>query len=455
MYARIKRIHFIGIGGTGMCGIAEVLINMGYSVSGSDLRDSEVTNRLSLLGANIFLGHTKQNVAGAHVVVVSSAIGSDNPELLGARELKIPSIPRAEMLAELMRMKYGVAVAGAHGKTTTTSLVAEVLAKGGLDPTIVVGGRLRAIGTNARLGTGEFLVAEADESDGSFLKLSPTIAVVTNIDAEHLDHYSGIDEIKDTFVQFVNRVPFYGAVVACLDDANVQSILPRIEKRVLTYGIRTGADLLAKELRLNGERCGFQVWMADKLLGEVDLKLPGLHNILNSLAAVSVGLELGVDFERVKEALGEFQGVSRRLEVRGRQKGILVIDDYGHHPTEIAAVLDTIRRTMNKRIVVAFQPHRYTRTKALRESFGVCFSQADFVFVTPIYAAGEEPIPGVSSELIVNSVKKTGQKGIELVASLEELTKSLLKFLEDGDVLVTLGAGDIWKTGDEVLKGLA
>jgi len=451
MYTTIRRIHLIGIGGTGMSGIAEVLLNQGYDVSGSDIKHTEVTETLERLGGRIFYSHDPGNLEGAHVVVISSAIRPDNPELLAARERSIPVISRAEMLAELMRQKYGVAIAGAHGKTTTTSMIASVLTHGYLAPTIVIGGRLRSSNRNAKLGTGQFFVAEADESDGSFLRLSPTIAVITTIDEEHLDYYKDINKVKDAFVEFANKVPFYGAAVVCIDDENVRSIVPRITRRVLTYGLDGQADVSAGAISQNGMRVSYKAFLKGELLGEVKLRMPGKHNVYNSLAAVAVGLELRVDFEAIKTALAEFEGVKRRFEIKGESGGITVLDDYGHHPTEIKAVLDTADEIWKGRVVAVFQPHRYTRTVLLRHLFGGAFDACRRVYVTDIYAAGEEPIEGVSSKNIVSEIKKRGKTDVRHEADLKSLLKTLVADLTPGDVVVTLGAGDIWRFGESLL----
>ena len=459
MYGRIGRIHFVGIGGTGMSGIAEVLLNLGYKVSGSDLSSSPVTERLKELGGIIATGHQAENVKGASVVVISSAVGSDNPEVVQARARGIPVIPRAEMLAELMRVKYGVAVAGAHGKTTTTSLVSAVLAAGGLDPTIVVGGRVRALGTNARLGKGDFLVAEADESDGSFLKLSPSIAVITNIDAEHLDYYKGgIAEIRTAFVEFANKVPFYGVVVLCLDDPEIQNVLPRITRRIRTYGRSPQADLVATNVRVektgDGPVTEFDVVERRAPLGKIRLGVIGQHNVLNSLAAVAVGRELEIPFARIQEAIAGFQGVARRFELKGEARGVKVIDDYGHHPTEVRAVLAALKESYAARILVAFQPHRYTRTRDLFEEFGHCFHQADRLFLLPIYAAGEPPIEGVTSELVAEQARNAGHKAVDVLPGPVDLVERIVSEARPGDIVVTLGAGDITKLGELIVKRL-
>ncbi len=407
MYGRTRRIHFIGIGGAGMSGLAEVLLNMGYQVSGSDLRATDITDRIVQRGGRVFVGHAASNVEGAHVVVYSTAVRHDNSELVAARAGQVPVIPRADMLAELMRMKYGVAVGGAHGKTTTTSIIAAVLARGGLDPTIVVGGRLHAIGSNARLGHGEFLVAEADESDGSFLRLSPAVAVVTNIDREHLDHYRDLEDIRSAFVDFANRVPFYGVSVLCVDDPEVRGILARVATRTILYGAQAEAEVRAERVELRPHGSRFRVTAHGQPLGEIELKLPGRHNVLNALAAIAVGLEVEVGVAHIAEALATFPGVSRRFETRGEAAGVRVVDDYAHHPTEVAATL-AAAKGLGGRVLVLFQPHRFSRTQSLRREFGGCFGEADRVWVLDIYAAGESPIAGVSGRTIVESAAAAG-----------------------------------------------
>jgi UDP-N-acetylmuramate--alanine ligase len=454
MYTTIRKMHLIGIGGTGMSGIAEVLLNQGYDVSGSDIKQTEVTETLERLGGRIFYSHDPANLEDAHVVVISSAIHPDNVELLAARERNIPVISRAEMLAELMRLKYGIAIAGAHGKTTTTSMVASVLTHGCLAPTIVIGGRLRATNRNAKLGTGPFFVAEADESDGSFLRLSPTIAVITTIDAEHLDYYKDLDSIKDAFVEFANKVPFYGAAVVCLDDANVRSVIPRITRRVLTYGLNGETDVSATAVTQRGMSVRYKAMFKGELLGEIVLKMPGRHNVYNSLAALTVGLELRVEFDAIKKALHEFEGVRRRFEIKGEVCGVTVLDDYGHHPTEIKAVLDTARTIWKGKVVAVFQPHRFTRTALLADQFGEAFDSCDHLYLTDIYAAGEEPIKGVSSETIAAAVRKRGKVEVTCVAKLSAIQQALGGQVKSGDVVVTLGAGDIWKFGENLLAKL-
>jgi len=453
MYGRSHRIHFVGIGGAGMSGLAEVLLNMGYPVSGSDLKASEITHRLIERGGRVFVGHTASNVEGAQVVVYSTAVRADNPELLAARAAGVPVIPRADMLAELMRMKYGVAVGGAHGKTTTTSLIAAVLARGGLDPTIVVGGRLHALGANARLGYGEFLVAEADESDGSFLRLSPALAVITNIDREHLDHYEDMDDIRAAFLNFANRVPFYGVTVLCVDDPEVRGLLHGVTKRTLLYGTRPEAGVRAEAVELKPHGSRFQVRHDRQALGEIELQIPGRHNVLNALAAVAVGLEVEVGFAHIAEALATFPGVSRRFETRGEAAGVRVVDDYGHHPTEIAATL-AAARGLGGRVLVLFQPHRFSRTEALRREFGGCFAEADHVWVLDIYPAGEAPIPGISAKTIVESAHQQGARHVVEAGLPAAAVAAVVGEARPGDTVLTLGAGDVWKLGDEVLRQL-
>jgi UDP-N-acetylmuramate--alanine ligase len=454
VFKKIRQIHFVGIGGIGMSGIAEVLHNLGYIVSGSDTRESDTTRRLASLGLSVTIGHRAENVGAADVVVRSSAVGHDNAEVAAARERLIPVIQRAEMLAELMRMKYGVAVAGTHGKTTTTSLVATVLARGGLDPTMVIGGRLNALGTNAKLGRGDFLVAEADESDGSFLKLSPTIAVVTTIDAEHLDYYRDLAHIQETFIQFINKVPFYGLAVLCLDQENIQAILPQIEKRYVTYGLRSQADLLARDIRFAGMTSACEVVWKGASLGQLALRVPGLHNVYNALAAVAVGLDLDLPFAVIRDALAEFTGVDRRFQIRGEAQGITVVDDYAHHPAELRATLDAAKSGFGRRVVAVFQPHRYTRTCALLAEFSTAFYQADRLFVTEIYPAGESPIPGVSGRQVAEGAAGHGHKHAAFVADKGELAAAVVSGLQPGDLVLTLGAGDIWRVGEEILERL-
>ncbi|MBA4392429.1 MAG: UDP-N-acetylmuramate--L-alanine ligase [Desulfobacca sp.] len=453
MYPRFQHIHFIGIGGIGMSGIAEVLLNLGYQVSGSDLKETETTSRLQSLGGEICFGHKAEHIQGAEVVVTSSAVRSDNPEVLAAREALLPVIPRAEMLAELMRLKYGIAVAGAHGKTTTTSMVAHVLAHGGLDPTVVIGGKLNSWGTNARLGQGAFLVAEADESDGSFLHLSPSIAVVTNIDLEHLDFYKNLEHIQATFLDFLRRLPFYGLAILCLDDPYLPSLIPKIKKRYRTYGLTAQADIQAREVKQIGLSNQYRLFHAGKEWGEISFNLPGLHNVYNSLAAVAVGFELEIPFQRIQEAFASLEGVQRRFQIRGEFQGATVLDDYGHHPTEIRATLKAVRESWpEKRIVVVFQPHRFSRTKALFDEFTTSFYQADYLLLLPIYPAGEDPIEGIDSEKLLEGIKEKGHHGAKFFPNRNDVIPSLQEILKAGDVLVTLGAGDVWKIGQEIVS---
>jgi UDP-N-acetylmuramate--alanine ligase len=454
MYGKIEKIHFVGIGGIGMSGIAEVLLNLGYKVSGSDLRKSDITERLSALGGEIFYGHARENVAGVDVVVISSAVHDDNPEVVEAKELLIPVIPRAEMLAELMRMKYGIAIAGTHGKTTTTSMISTILGHAGIDPTIVIGGKLNSIGSNARLGQGKFLVAEADESDGSFLKLSPTIAVVTNIDADHLDFYSGIEEIKDTFVEFINKVPFYGLAVLCLDSGNVADIIPKVKKRFITYGLSAQTDFRAADIEMSGNNISFEVYFRGERLGGISFSMPGAHNVLNALATIAVAMELGIPFSKIQEGFKGFGGVGRRFQIKGEIGGIMVVDDYGHHPAEIRATLAAAKGGWDRRLVVVFQPHRYTRTKELFDEFVKSFYDADVLVLTDIYPAGEKPIEGVTSENLGKSIKKHGQKDVTYIPDREAVNDHLQQILEPGDIVLTLGAGNIWQTGEALLKRL-
>ncbi len=455
MYKKSKHIHFVGIGGIGMSGIAELLLNLGYRVSGSDLRSSDITRHLESLGGTVYQGHQADNISGADVVVASTAVASDNPEVAAARNGLIPVVQRAEMLAELMRLKkYGIAIAGSHGKTSTTSLVAAILAEAGLDPTVVVGGKVDCLGgSNARLGDGEFLVAEADESDGSFLKLSSVIEVVTNIDLEHLDYYRDLDHIKETFLRFIGKIPFYGAVILCLDDFNVASLLPQIQRRKITYGLTEQADLYATAIDVHGCVSEFTVYQRGKELGRIRRNSPGRHTIYNSLAAIAVGLELEIEFAVIARALSRFEGVQRRLQIKGEQQGILVVDDYGHHPTEIRATLDAVRDGWpDRRLVVAFQPHRYTRTQGLFDEFTTAFHRADVLVITDIYAASEAPISGVSSEHLLEGIKQHGQRNALYHSDLATLPAYLQNILQEGDLFLTLGAGNITGVGEELLE---
>jgi len=440
-----------------MSGIAEVLINLGYEVSGSDLRDTDITRRLKTLGGTIHVGHDGRWVDKADVVVTSSAVRDDNPEVVAARAAHIPVIPRAEMLAELMRLKkYGIAVAGSHGKTTTTSLIAWILANAGLDPTVIIGGKVNSLGSTAKLGQGEFLVAEADESDGSFLRLSPVIVVVTNVDREHLDFYSDLEEIKEAFAAFINKIPFYGAAVLCLDDPNVAALLPLVGKRVITYGTNPQADIYARDITKEGMGQKFEVVQRQGAIGPIRLSLAGRHNVYNALAAIAVACELEIPFLVTSNALQSFSGVQRRMEVKGEKAGITVIDDYGHHPTEIMATLSAIRSAWgeHRRLLVLFQPHRYTRTRALFTEFTTAFFEADILFLTAIYPASEDPIPGITAESLAGGIREHGHREVVLVAELGRLVEEVLSFLKEGDIVLTLGAGNIYKTGEAILARL-
>jgi UDP-N-acetylmuramate--alanine ligase len=454
VYRKELRIHFVGIGGIGMSGIAELLLNLGYRVSGSDLRGSDITERLAGLGAQIRHGHASGHISeDVHVVVVSSAVRPENEEVVEAHRRKIPVIPRAEMLAELMRMKYGIAIAGTHGKTTTTSMVATILATAGWDPTAVVGGRLNSLGSNAKLGSGDFLVAEADESDGSFVKLSPTVAVVTNIDAEHLDYYSGIGQIKETFLHFLNKVPFYGFAVLCLDHPNVQELIPALRKTYVTYGFSQQADYRADGVVPGGMTSRFRVIRRGEDLGEVSLSAPGRHNVSNSLAAVAVASELGIPFDRIREGLLDYRGVHRRFQVKGEREGVTVVDDYGHHPAEIRATLSAAREVWpDRRLVVGFQPHRYSRTHSLFQEFVSAFHDADLLFVFDVYPAGEEPIPGASGERLCGAIRDHGHKAVFFGGKAVEAASDVLSRLHAGDIFLTMGAGDVWKLAEGVVS---
>jgi len=453
MYQKEYHIHFVGIGGIGMSGIAEILLKLGYRVSGSDAKQTDITRRLESLGCTIFEGHNAENVEGANVVVTSTAIKKDNPEVQAAKKDYIPIIPRAEMLAELMRLKYSIAVAGAHGKTSTTSMTAAVLEKGGLDPTVVIGGVLKSVGSNAMHGLGDFIVAEADESDGSFLKFSPSIAIVTNIDREHLDYYDSLNSIKKAFVNFIARVPFYGLSILCLDSESVQDILPEIKGRYVTYGLNTRAEYQARNISFEGTTSRFSVYYLDDLLGEITLNLPGVHNVTNCLASIAVGMELNVPFKTIKCALETIQGVKRRLELKGEADGVTVVDDYGHHPTEIKATLLAARESWpDKRIVAVFQPHRFSRTQALFDEFTRAFYNSDKLLVLPIYPAGENPIEGVDSESLCKKITERGHKNALHVNSHEEVLAILVKYLKKDDLLLTLGAGNVVRVGENFLK---
>ncbi|MCP4105031.1 MAG: UDP-N-acetylmuramate--L-alanine ligase [Desulfobacteraceae bacterium] len=453
MYHKKYHIHFVGIGGIGMSGIAELLLNLGYKVSGSDTKMSDITDRLEKLGGTIFEGHAENQIQGADVVVMSSAVDFENPEVVAARQASVTVIQRAEMLAELMRLKYSVAIAGAHGKTSTTSMVASVLSKGNLDPTVVIGGKLKSIGVNALLGQGDFIVAEADESDGSFLKMSPTIAVVTNIDREHLDFYKDMGDIKKVFLSFIDRIPFYGLAVLCLDNEAVQDLIPKIKRRFTTYGMSAQADLQARNVTFKGLKSYYSVYHNGKALGEIALNLPGIHNVYNSLASIAVGTELAIPFDMIKSALETIEGVQRRLEIKGELGGVTVVDDYGHHPTEIKVTLQAVRESWpDRRIVVVFQPHRYTRTKALFDDFTRSFYQSDVLVVLPIYSAGEKVIEGVDSFELCEGIRAHGHKEVIYTDDIKASVPKLKNMVKKGDILLTLGAGDVWKVGEELLK---
>ena len=455
MLQKKHRLHFVGIGGIGMSGIAEVLLNLGYAVTGSDLHESEVTERLRKLGAQVFIGHQEDNLAAnPSVVVISTAVKYSNPEVLEARRRHIPVIPRAEMLAELMRMKYGVAVAGSHGKTTTTSMIAAVLSTAGLDPTMVIGGRVHMLGTNAKMGQGEILVAEADESDGSFLLLSPTIAVVTNIDREHMDFHQTMERLNESFLDFINKIPFYGLAVLCLDNANVRALLPKVRKRFATYGLSSDADFSAQDLQIKPAGVEYTVLHHAKPLGKLRLHLPGRHSATNALAAVAVGHELEIPFSRVAEALDGFTGIHRRFEIKGEPQGIMIIDDYGHHPAEIQATIGAIHDSWKRPLIVIFQPHRFSRTQDLFDDFLTAFEGADRLVLTEIYAAGEDPIEGVTSEALYQGIKRRGHMEVDFIPDKGQIVKQLVGKLNPGDIVLTLGAGDVYKVGEALVEAL-
>lgn len=441
-----------------MSGIAEVLLTLGYRVTGSDVAPSDNTRRLETLGGTVFIGHDASHVEGAQVVVISSAVQASNPEVAAAKMKVVPVIPRAEMLAELMRLKFGVAIAGAHGKTTTTSIVASVLAHAGLDPTFVVGGKVNAMGSHARLGRSDLLITEADESDGSFLRLSPAIAVVTNIDREHIDHYGSMDQLKAAFLEFINKVPFYGVAVLCADDVHLRAMLPRVQKRYVTYGREVSGsfkpDLRATDVVIKGRATNFRVHYHEQKLGPFRLNIPGVHNVSNALAAIGVGLELDVPLDLIRGGVASFSGVERRFHVRGEKGGVTIVDDYGHHPTEIRATLAAARAVWSGRLVVIFQPHRYSRTRDLLDEFANAFRQADVLYVTPIYAAGEASIEGVSGELLAERIRDTGHPAVHGVEKPDELLRRLVSDVRSGDTVLTLGAGDVWKVGVELMESL-
>lgn len=443
MNRKVRRIHFVGIGGVGMSGLAEVLGASGYAVSGSDARDSDAVRRLRELGISISIGHDAAAVGGADVLVYSSAISGNNPEIQAAERARIPVIRRAEMLAELMRLKYGIAVSGSHGKTTTSSLVASVLQEGGLDPTAIIGGRLHSLGANSRLGSGDVLVAEADESDGSFLHLVPTVVVITNLDREHLDHYGDLETLRDAFVDFANRVPFYGLAVLCLDDPKVRALLPRIVRRTCSYGLSTQAEISATGIAQDGIETPFVARAGGHDLGPVRLRMPGIHNVRNALAAIAVGLEFDIPFAQIRDALEQFRGIARRFEIVGEPGSLIVVDDYAHHPTEIRATLAAARSSLERRLLVVFQPHRYSRTRDLFEEFAGSFHDADVVVLTEIYAAGEAKLPGIDAARLADAVRETGHRNTHLVSEREEILPALQELVRDGDAVLFMGAGDI------------
>jgi UDP-N-acetylmuramate--alanine ligase len=453
---KVRHIHFVGIGGIGMSGIAELLLNLGYTVSGSDIKESQVTKRISRLGGEVFHGHRPGNIEGADVVVYSSAVPPDNPEIMEAKDRSIPVISRAEMLAELMRLKYGIAVAGAHGKTTTTTMIASILTAGNLDPTVIIGGRLNIWGgSNAKLGQGDILVAESDESDGSFMALSPAIAVVTNLDLEHVDHYGNMENIRTAFVNFINKIPFYGTAILCMDNEEIQNIIPRIKKSYITYGTTAQSDIRARDTQKEGLTVDFEVIRHGSSLGRVVVGMPGDHSVLNALAAIAVGLEFDMDMGHIRKGLENLGGLERRFQVKGEKNGIILVDDYGHHPAEIAATLATAKECWpENRLVVIFQPHRYTRTKALYDRFVISFNQADLLIIAPIYPAGEKPIEGIDANWLYRGIKGHGHKDVYLGSNQDDILAILSSTVKKGDTVVTLGAGDIYRVGDEFFAGL-
>jgi UDP-N-acetylmuramate--alanine ligase len=449
---RVKNIHLIGIGGAGMSGIAEILMNSGFTITGSDIRATPVTERLAKLGAGIFIGHAVENVRSCDVVVYSSAVKPDNPEITAARERKIPVIGRPEMLAELMRMKYGICIAGTHGKTTTTSMTGEVLTLGDIDPTVIVGGKVAMYGGGAKIGQSHYLVLEADEYDRTFLRLSPVIAVVTTIDLEHLDCYRDMNDIESAFVQFVNKVPFFGSVILCIDDPGVQNIMPRVERRIITYGTSRQADIRAENIEQEGTITRFEVLSGGELLGKVTLSLPGEHNVRNALAAIAVAGEMGIPFETTARALGEFRTVERRFEIKGEEAGVMVVDDFAHHPTEIKASLAGARRGFDRRIVAVFQPHLYSRTRDFHQDFGRAFMNSDVLVVADVYPAREEPIEGISGKMVADDATSAGHRYVTYVEKREELTRTVAGMVKSGDLVITFGAGDITRVGVELLS---
>jgi UDP-N-acetylmuramate--alanine ligase len=448
---KVKHVHFVGVGGIGMSGIAELLLNLGYTVSGSDIKASPVTERIARLGGKVFNGHRPGNIEGADVVVYSSAVPVDNTEIREAGDRGIPVIPRAEMLAELMRLKYGVAVAGAHGKTTTTTMIASILTAGNLDPTVVIGGRLNIWGgSNAKLGQGDILVAESDESDGSFMALSPAIAVVTNIDLEHVDHYGSMENIRTAFVNFINKIPFYGTAILCMDNEEIQNIIPRLKKSYVTYGTTSQSDIRARDIQKDKLTIDFEVIHHGSSLGRVVVGMPGDHSVLNALAAIAVGIGFDMDMDQIRKGLANLGGLERRFQVKGEKNGVVLVDDYGHHPAEIIATLATAKECWpEKRLVVIFQPHRYSRTRALYDRFVISFNQADVLIIAPIYPAGERPIEGVDADWLYRGIKEHGHKDVYLGSDHNDILSFLSSTVKSGDTVVTLGAGDIYRVGDE------
>jgi UDP-N-acetylmuramate--alanine ligase len=453
---KVKHVHFVGVGGIGMSGIAELLLNLGYTVSGSDIKESAVTERIARLGGKVFHGHRPENIEGADVVVYSSAVSGDNPEIREAEDRGIPVIPRAEMLAELMKLKYGVAVAGAHGKTTTTTMIASILTAGNLDPTVVIGGRLNIWGgSNAKLGQGDILVAESDESDGSFMALSPAIAVVTNIDLEHVDHYGSMENIRTAFVNFINKIPFYGTAILCMDNEEIQNIIPRLKKSYVTYGTTSQSDIRARDIQKDKLTIDFEVIHHGSSLGRVVVGMPGDHSVLNALAAIAVGIGFDMDMDQIRKGLANLGGLERRFQVKGEKNGVVLVDDYGHHPAEIIATLATAKECWpEKRLVVVFQPHRYSRTRALYDRFVISFNQADVLVIAPIYPAGERPIEGVDADWLYRGIKEHGHKDVYLGRDHNDILSFLSSTVRPGDTVVTLGAGDIYRVGDEFLERL-
>ena len=447
LFHKIKRLHFVGIGGSGMSGIAEVLLNLGYAVSGSDIAETEITRHLVERGAEVHIGHSPRNLGDAEIVVVSNAIRPDNIEIQAARDRGITVIPRAEMLAELMRMKFGIAVAGTHGKSTTTSLVGEVMSAGSFDPTIIVGGRVTNLGTSVRIGTSEYLVAEADEFERSFLKLMPTIAVVTTLEAEHMECYTDMDDLQGAFIEFMNKVPFYGAVVLCLDETSLQGLIPKIERRIITYGLSTQSDLRATRIRFDGNSARFELVVRGKDFGEIKVGLLGIHNVKNTLAAIAVGLEMEMDIDDIRRGIANFRGVHRRFEKIGEAFGVLVVDDFAHHPTEIRVTLQGAKLGFDRRVIAVFQPHLFTRTRDFADNFGQAFLHSDVLVVTGIYPSREDPIPGVTAELVARAARDYGHREVYYVPEKEDIPKQLMRIVRAGDMVITFGAGDIYKYG--------